>query len=273
MKSQQTMRTLAMFAGAVINSASLLEPTPCAAQGAQITFNNRLSGVVIAPIYGLEPSNPQLCKGGNTPAGYPAGTQTYSGAPLAGVSYTAELWLGPQGAGEEMLVALTPSTTFQTLSSPGFIVPVPIDVPAAITPGSLITLQMRVWDNRGGTINSWAMVLADQTVPRGRSPVWVAVMPTGTPPAPVSSVMAGLRSFNLCQSVTPPPKLTITLRDTNSVIAAWPSPSTGWTLQDNTNLNTTNWSEVLTMPVDDGATKSVTVAPPLGTRFYRLHKP
>jgi hypothetical protein len=69
------------------------------------------------------------------------------------------------------------------------------------------------------------------------------------------------------------PWLTVTRTATNSVIISWPSPSTGWTLWDNTNLNTTNWSEVLMSPNDDGTTKSVTVAPPLGNRFYRLKKP
>jgi hypothetical protein len=69
------------------------------------------------------------------------------------------------------------------------------------------------------------------------------------------------------------PALAITRTATNSVIISWPSPSTGWTLHQNTNLNTVNWSEVLTTPNDDGATKSVTVAPPLGNRFYRLRKP
>jgi hypothetical protein len=66
------------------------------------------------------------------------------------------------------------------------------------------------------------------------------------------------------------PWLTITRTPTNSVIISWPSPSTGWVLWQNTNLNTANWSEVLTTPNDDGTTRSVTVAPPLGNRFYRL---
>jgi hypothetical protein len=46
------------------------------------------------------------------------------------------------------------------------------------------------------------------------------------------------------------PRLTITLTATNSVLISWPSPSIGWTLNQNANLNTVNWSEVLTTPVD-----------------------
>jgi hypothetical protein len=68
------------------------------------------------------------------------------------------------------------------------------------------------------------------------------------------------------------PSLTVTRTATNSVIISWPSPSTGWVLWQNTNVSTANWSEVLTTPSDDGNTKSVTVAPPVGTRFYRLKK-
>jgi len=66
------------------------------------------------------------------------------------------------------------------------------------------------------------------------------------------------------------PWLTITRTATNSALISWPSPSTGWTLQQDSSLNTTNWADVPTTPNDDGNTKSVTVALPLGNRFYRL---
>src|SRR5262245_41567834 len=55
------------------------------AQG-QLVFDNRVINIVVAPIYGLEPGNPTLSKRGNTPAGTPSGTQTYSAAPLEGNS-------------------------------------------------------------------------------------------------------------------------------------------------------------------------------------------
>jgi hypothetical protein len=67
--------------------------------------------------------------------------------------------------------------------------------------------------------------------------------------------------------------LAVARTTTNSVIIWWPSPATGWKLHQNANLSTTNWSEVLTTPNDDGVTRSVTVAPPLGNQFYRLNKP
>src|ERR1043166_1063872 len=70
------------------------------------------------------------------------------------------------------------------------------------------------------------------------------------------------------------PTLTITRTTTNTVVISWPSPSTGFQLQQKTNtISSVNWSNVLTTPADDGTTKSVLVSPPTGNRFYRLFKP
>jgi hypothetical protein len=71
------------------------------------------------------------------------------------------------------------------------------------------------------------------------------------------------------------PLLTITLNSQLSTITlSWPSPSSGFTLQQNTNsVSSVNWSNVLTTPSDDGTTKTLIVNPPAGNRFYRLFKP
>ena len=70
------------------------------------------------------------------------------------------------------------------------------------------------------------------------------------------------------------PLLTIARTTTNTVAVSWPSPSTGFTLQQNTNsVSSVNWSNVVTVPFDDGTTKSLIVNPPTGNRFYRLNKP
>ncbi len=67
------------------------------------------------------------------------------------------------------------------------------------------------------------------------------------------------------------PLLTITRTRTNTVAVSWPSPSTGFTLQQNTNgIATVNWSTVTATPTDDGTTKTLIVNPPTGNRFYRL---
>ena len=55
------------------------------------------------------------------------------------------------------------------------------------------------------------------------------------------------------------------------VVISWPSPSTGFLLQENTSaVDSRSWNNVLATPVDDGTTKSVTVNPATGNRFYRL---
>src|ERR1051325_1350053 len=49
------------------------------------------------------------------------------------------------------------------------------------------------------------------------------------------------------------PLLTIARTTTNTVAVFWASPSTGFTLQQNTNsVSSVNWSNVVTTPSDDG---------------------
>ena len=68
------------------------------------------------------------------------------------------------------------------------------------------------------------------------------------------------------------PLLTITLNPQLSTITvSWPSPSTGWTLQQNTNsIASANWSNVTSGITDNGTIKTLIVNPPAGTRFFRL---
>jgi hypothetical protein len=70
------------------------------------------------------------------------------------------------------------------------------------------------------------------------------------------------------------PALRVASTPTNSVAVSWPSPSTGWELQQNTNsVSSVNWSNVTDTIQDDGKNKALIVQSPLGSRFYRLHKP
>ncbi len=70
------------------------------------------------------------------------------------------------------------------------------------------------------------------------------------------------------------PLLSILRTSTNTVAVSWPSPSTGWTLQQNTNnVSSKNWSNVTATLQDDGTTKMLIVDPPVGNRFYRLEQP
>ena len=70
------------------------------------------------------------------------------------------------------------------------------------------------------------------------------------------------------------PSLTIARTTTNTVAISWTSPSTGFTLQENTNsIATPNWNNVLSTPTDNGTTKTVIVNPATGNRFFRLKNP
>jgi hypothetical protein len=71
-----------------------------------------------------------------------------------------------------------------------------------------------------------------------------------------------------------PPSLAIARTTTNTVAISWPSPAPGFTLQQSTNgIATLNWSNIVATPSDDGTTKTVTVSPPTGNRYYRLIQP
>lgn len=70
-----------------------------------------------------------------------------------------------------------------------------------------------------------------------------------------------------------PPSLAIALTPTNTIAVSWPSPSTGWNLQVNTNLNTTNWTTPGETVQDNGTVRFIIASPPGGNRFYRLVHP
>jgi hypothetical protein len=70
------------------------------------------------------------------------------------------------------------------------------------------------------------------------------------------------------------PLLTITLNpQLSTVTVSWPSPSTGFTLQQNADLNAMNWVAAPQTVSDDGTNRFIIVNPPAGNRFYRLLKP
>jgi hypothetical protein len=79
----------------------------------------------------------------------------------------------------------------------------------------------------------------------------------------------------LCAVQTPgAPTLPIFLTSSNTAVVAWLAPSTGWTLQQNTNLIASagwvNASETINVV---GGENQIIVSPPAGSRFYRLVHP
>jgi hypothetical protein len=86
------------------------------------------------------------------------------------------------------------------------------------------------------------------------------------------SVSGGFWSLIAAVQTPGAPLLKITLTHTNTAVVSWPSPSTGFGLQQNSSAGTTNWTDVGLSPNDNGTTKSVVVPASPGSKFYRLKK-
>ncbi len=86
------------------------------------------------------------------------------------------------------------------------------------------------------------------------------------------SVTGGFWSLIVVVQTPGAPLLTITPSGENVVIS-WPSPSTGFSLQQNSDLSTTNWTSFPGPVGDDGTTKRVTNSPPTANKYFRLVNP
>ena len=85
------------------------------------------------------------------------------------------------------------------------------------------------------------------------------------------SIQGGFWSVIAAIQTQGAPLLTITRADP-SVIVSWPSPSTGFVLQETASLANAIWTNVAQTPVDNGTNKSITITPPMGNKYYRLKK-
>ena len=101
----------------------------------------------------------------------------------------------------------------------------------------------------------WTNVSATPQVVDGRNQVLI------TP-------LTGQRFYRLIKAEAP--RLRIALAATNALVLAWLDAFTGFVLQQNTNVTTTNWVAVTNPPVVANGEKQVTVSPLAGTRYYRL---
>jgi hypothetical protein len=171
------------------------------AQGT-VNFTTVSGSTLRAPIYFAGPGE-DTQKTGNTATGIPSGTQTYTGALLTGSGYTVQIWAASGAGALESALQASPGamSTFRTGSAAGFVAAqtgtlagVAKDAPAA-------TLQLRVWDNGGGTITSWTQALTGAvgggplTAAYGKSGLWTVNSIGGdinTPP-----FLTGVQSFNV----------------------------------------------------------------------------
>jgi hypothetical protein len=69
------------------------------------------------------------------------------------------------------------------------------------------------------------------------------------------------------------PLLRVFLTTTNTVVVAWPAPSTGFSLQQESDLQNPNWGPVTNAVVPVNGENQVIISPPIGNRFYRLKNP
>ncbi|MGA4643816.1 PEP-CTERM sorting domain-containing protein [Limisphaera sp. 4302-co] len=187
------MKTTAVVALATVFAVGAL------AQGT-ITFNNRVAGVVIAPIYGPLGPNDTVSIIGNTSSGLPAGSADYGGRPLlAGSGFTAQLFAAPgNNQPESSLQPATPTTTFRTGAAAGFVVPTTATLPNVAPDAPAATVQLRVWDNLGGTVTTWAQAEAlwlSGQIAAGKSALFNVAAIGGTFNTPPNLV--GLQSFNI----------------------------------------------------------------------------
>jgi|SRR5580704_1641473 hypothetical protein len=81
------------------------------------------------------------------------------------------------------------------------------------------------------------------------------------------SVTGGFWAIYVVQTAGAP-LLTITFTN-NAAVVSWPESATGWTLQTNSNVGTTNWSNYAGTVVNN----TVTNTPPPGKLFFRLIQP
>ena len=163
------------------------------AQGV-LQFENTSGTIHRAPVYGVDAC--ACAKTGNTSSGFPAGTQTYTGALLAGTGFTIELWAALSTAPDSALAPVA-RTTFRTSPSAGFIFPATAQA-AFVAPGAMLKCQARAWNNASGTLTSWSQ--AQCAGAQGGSS---AIFTAGPIPATGTAMTTNLRSFCLVQLETP----------------------------------------------------------------------
>lgn len=183
------------------------------AQGT-ILFANYVNGILLAPIFGVSPSEPFTQKRGQSPLGIPAGSAQYDGALLNGSGYTVALYAGPKNTPADGLQLVATSAFRQSSGNDlpaGLWMPSAVSVPG-VGSGQRVTVEIRAWDNKGGTVNTWDQVLADPTAARGTSgafsPLGVLGAALGTiegPGADSPLILVGLTSFNI--AMVPEPAL------------------------------------------------------------------
>ena len=69
------------------------------------------------------------------------------------------------------------------------------------------------------------------------------------------------------------PTLTVSRPASDTLVVSWPWPSVGWNLQQNTDLNTSNWIAPSETIQNDGTNNFISITLPTGNLFFRLTQP
>ena len=133
----------------------------------------------------------------------------------------------------------------------------------AVVNGQNYTLDWSSVDGGGGTSTGGVYVVSGT----------IGQADAGSMSGGVYTLEGGFWSLVSVVQTPGAPLLAIYPTPTNAVLVVWPSASSGYLLQQNIDLNTTNWVGVPQTPSDNGTVKSIVVSPAFGRKFYRLVKP
>jgi hypothetical protein len=139
----------------------------------------------------------------------------------------------------------------------GGIVFLPVDF---ATVDFLVLAQVRVWDTSYGSTYYEAR---DKGGEFGFSNLIIA---TAWPPPGSPGFLIGLQSFQLQRL----PRLSISPTPTNSIVFSWPTNITSYALQQNSNLNTANWTTFTNVPAVVCPQNEVIIPKPQQGIFFRL---
>lgn len=190
---------------ALVIALALVSAHAVFAQGIVRNVNNA-TGFLRANIYGVDPNAPDVHKSGQSASDVPAGGTAYGGSALLGTGFTVQLWGigGTTTDASTLLLAVNGTSTFRTQTAAAGIYN---ETAAQIqnAPGgasSHATLQLRVWDNKNGSITDWATALATQGLAREAGPLFGvdALGDGGSVPAPL---LLNMTSFQLVQVPEP----------------------------------------------------------------------
>jgi hypothetical protein len=179
------------------------------------------------------------------------------------------LWTNRYNGPENMYdvarsIAVDPSGNIFVLGDSAYFYAAGDDFPLSFTTLSYSSAGAPLWTNRF-TMPSGTS-LAKRLVIDGSGNVFVLGRAAVAPSS--SQIFVAIKYSSVL------PRLAINRTATNTVVVSWPSPSTGFTLQQNTSLNpASNWSNISAGIQDNSNTKTLVVTPASGNRFYRLHKP